>query len=144
MSTVLHMRIKRAHLGPGYCVGRLHVDNEFQCFTLEDEVREIETKPCAEWKIPGRTAIPRGTYQVTVNFSNRFKRVMPLLLEVPCFEGIRIHPGNNSANTDGCILVGKNWDGGDWISNSQAAYIDLMHKIQGALREGKHIYLEIE
>lgn len=144
MSTVLYMKLKRAHHGPGYCVGRLHVDGEWQCYTLEDEVREIETRPCQEWKIPGRTAIPRGTYQLVVNYSNRFKRAMPLLLEVPCYEGIRIHPGNHSGNTEGCILVGQEWDGGDFISHSQAAYDALMSKIQQARLDGKHIYLEIE
>jgi len=90
---------------------------EFQCFTLEDPVRHGR-------KIPGRTAIPAGRYKVAYTWSNRFRRMLPLLVDVPGFAGIRIHPGNTAADTSGCILVGRS-RGPDWIGGSRAAYRDL-------------------
>lgn len=83
-------------------IGALHIDNEFFCWTLEDEKRADGVK------VKHETAIPTGVYKLIVSRSNRFKRQMPLLINVPMFEGIRIHGGNTSKNTSGCILVAKN------------------------------------
>lgn len=96
--------------------GRLLIDGQFQCWTLEDVVRPV--------KIAGATAIPAGTYKVIITESNRFKRRLPLLVDVPGFEGVRIHPGNSAADTEGCILVGlaKTLD---WISGSRRAFESL-------------------
>jgi hypothetical protein len=69
---------------------------DFHCFTLEDTDRHLEDNP--DGKIYGKTAIPRGTYKVIITFSNRFKKELPLLLNVPGFEGVRIHPGNYAGN----------------------------------------------
>ena len=77
----------------------MYLDGRFGVLHLEDVVRQGE-------KVPGQTAIPEGIYTVQITFSNRFKRDLPLLLNVPNFEGIRIHPGNTDADTEGCILVG--------------------------------------
>ena len=80
-------------------IGELAVDGNFECFTLEDPVRPK--------KIRSVTAIPAGTYTVAITFSPRFGTELPLLLDVPEFEGIRIHPGNTATDTEGCLLVGK-------------------------------------
>lgn len=92
--------LQRIAQTPEYTIGRLYINDNFFCNTLEDAVREE--------KIAGKTAIPEGIYNVVVNHSPKFKRDLPLLLDVPNFEGIRIHRGNTVKDTSGCILVGLN------------------------------------
>jgi len=96
----LHLNIVRIAEKSTYTIGKFYVDGEYFADTLEDAVRTE--------KIKGKTAIPEGTYDVIFTMSNRFKKVMPLLLDVPNFEGVRIHSGNIPEDTEGCILVGKN------------------------------------
>lgn len=95
----------------------------FDLFTVED-VERIVNNDCS-LKVDKGTAIPRGRYEIVINFSNRFQKYMPLLLEVPCFSGIRIHSGNTTADTEGCILVGsqKTQDG---VIGSRLAFSKLM------------------
>ena len=85
-------------------IGDLHIDGEFFCYTLEDEIRPDGEKVAAE------TAIPAGRYKVILTMSSRFKRIMPLLVDVPIFQGVRLHGGNSSADTEGCPLVAFNTD----------------------------------
>ena len=88
------MRLKRTHLNPNCTIGLLYINKHIVCFTLEDKVREIPDTPVEAWKVPNETAIPRGTYKVSLTYSNRFKKVLPILHEVPGFTGIRLHSGN--------------------------------------------------
>ena len=85
-------------------LGRLSVDGKHCCYTLEDEVR---TGP----KVWGETAIPAGVYEIIINMSPRFKKLLPRLLNVPGFDGILIHKGNTAKDTYGCILVGDKIQG---------------------------------
>lgn len=124
-------------------IGDLAVDGEHQCFTLEDEVREVEGKPVTEWKIAGQTAIPRGRYEVIINHSARFKRDLPLLLNVPGFVGVRIHPGNTAEDTEGCILVGEKVLGSA-IGESRKAFAELMLLMQDAIAAGEKVHIEIQ
>ena len=139
----MKLKLERFHFGDDYTVGHLYVDGVLQCFVLEDTVREVETRPVAEWKIAGRTAIPRGVYPVTITYSNRFRKPLPLLHNVPGFDGVRIHTGNYSGDTDGCLLVGASWDGEDWVSGSRAAFIPLFDKLTDALDNGNAVLLEV-
>lgn len=127
------LKLDRIHFGDTFTIGKLFNGKEFLCYTLEDKVREIEGKPVQEWKIAGKTAIPKGYYHVTVTMSNRFKIELPLLNNVPGYEGVRIHCGNTSEHTDGCLLVGSTWDGkSDFIGGSRIAFDKVFPIIKNA------------
>ena len=104
--------LKRTARRPAYTIGKLYVDGEYFCDTLEDTDRGLrQDMPLPEIqriKVMNETAIPAGTYKVTVNVSPRFGRLLPRLLDVPGFDGILIHRGNTDRDTSGCILVGEN------------------------------------
>ena len=115
--------LDRNILGGNYTIGDLFVDDNFICNTLEDKVRAPDVK------IQNKTAIPEGTYQVVIDFSNRFQRMMPRICDVPNFTGIRIHPGNTDKDTNGCILLGKKTEQPtDWLSNSRS-YFDKFFEL---------------
>ena len=110
----------------------------FICYTLEDVVREIVDTPVLTWKVKGQTAIPQGRYRVTITMSHRFKRMLPLLNKVPGFEGIRIHPGNTDADTEGCILPGMSvGPAEDSVLESRHAFKKVYDLIEAALRGGE-------
>jgi hypothetical protein len=100
---------------------------------LEDAVRDV--------KIKNVTAIPKGTYEVAITFSNRFKQLMPLLLNVPNYEGVRIHWGNYSKDTEGCLLVGST-KAVNMVGNSRAQYAKLLAILSKAIKTEK-INIEI-
>ncbi len=129
----MKLELKRQEFTDNSTIGELTVEGVHQCFTLEDMVRPE--------KIKGKTAIPAGTYEVAVTFSSRFQKPLPLLFNVPDFEGVRIHPGNTAADTEGCILVGKS-RAKDSIGESRAAFTPLFEKIQAALQTEK-VFIEI-
>ena len=118
-------------------MGELWVDGRGECYTLEDKRREP-----GEPKIPGKTAIPEGEYKIILDFSNRFQRIMPHILNVPNFEGIRIHAGNTEADTAGCILVGLN-RAPDWVGQNRIAFNRLMAKLQDATQRHEGITIKV-
>ncbi|MBP1616091.1 MAG: hypothetical protein H6Q13_3539 [Bacteroidetes bacterium] len=108
---MIKLLLKRIARKPGYTIGKLFVDGEYFCDTLEDTDRLDEGMSLDEIKMlkqPGQTAIPEGSYKVIVNVSPKFKRLLPRLQNVPGFEGVLIHRGNTAKDTAGCILVGEN------------------------------------
>jgi hypothetical protein len=133
----MKLEVKRPEqCGPVCTIGRLFINGENTCFTLEDVVRPDGVK------IYGETAIPEGTYKVIVNYSNRFQTLMPLLLDVPGFSGIRIHKGNTDKDTHGCILLGTN-STGTTITNSKKAYDPVFARIKAAYDAGEEIWITI-
>lgn len=138
----MKMQLIRDVLTPDFALGRLLVNGAFAAFTCEDAVRQIDGQPVEQWKVPGKTAIPRGNYIVIVDYSNRFRRELPRLLEVPGFTGVRIHCGNTSANTEGCILVGKS-RAKNGVGQSRLAFEDLFQKIEGAYTRHEPVSLEV-
>jgi hypothetical protein len=116
-------------------IGEMYVDGKFECFTLEDTVRDS--------KIAGRTAIPYGTYNVTITYSPRFGRYLPLLHDVPNFTGIRIHAGNTHKDTEGCILVGTKKTKNS-ILESRKAFSKLYNQMVFASQNGQPITIEIK
>jgi len=96
----MELKLHRIFHNNKYTIGKLFLDGILFCDTIEDVERDI--------KIQNETAIPKGRYQVIVNQSTRFKRLLPLLLNVPQFDGIRIHNGKDQDSSSGCIIVGQN------------------------------------
>jgi len=122
--------------------GRLYIDRVFECFTVEDADRRLEA---GGTKVQNVTAIPKGIYNVVLSMSTRFKKILPEILNVPGFSGVRIHSGNKSADTEGCIIVGAvntSMDD-DWVSSSVIAMTRLQPKIAKAIKVGKTVTLEI-
>lgn len=121
----MKLLLKRNKSTKNSTIGSLYVDGKFQCFTLEDVIRDM--------KVFGETAIPEGKYKVIINKSARFKVDLPLLLNVPNYEGIRIHPGNTDKDTEGCILVGQTVSEQNTLVNSRVAFNALMDKLKTAI-----------
>lgn len=128
------LKLERLHGTIGHTQGRLFINGVYFCDTLEDQEREK--------KVYGQTAIPLGKYRVIINRSVRFKRNLPLLVNVPNFEGIRIHAGNTAANTEGCILVGKFHSQG-YITKSKDTFDALFKKINDSYSREQDIFMEI-
>lgn len=123
-------------------LGSLFIEDQFECYTLEDKYREIPDLPISQWKVPRETAIPLGRYELVVSESRRSAQgglwsphlhLLPLLLDVPGWEGVRIHAGNSNTDTDGCIIVGTQRTA-DTVENSRTALTTLMAKLE-ATRE---------
>lgn len=119
----MKLTLQRTRVSKTCTFGELSIDRTFECYTLEDLIREVKT--------PKETAIPAGEYKVILSFSNRFKKELPELLDVPNFTGVRIHSGNTNEDTEGCILVGQSCYL-DTITNSRAAMKTLMEKLKTA------------
>lgn len=111
-------------------LGELYINDKLFAYTLEDKIREV--------KIKHETCIPEGTYKVIMNMSARFKTILPLLLDVPNFEGIRIHAGNTIEDTSGCILLGTSISK-DTLLHSKVAIAKFLPILKNALRQGEVI-----
>lgn len=138
----MNIKLVRKSGNTKFTEGRLYVDGIFECFTVEDADRKLES---GGTKVQNLTAIPRGKYKVVLSMSNRFKKILPEVLKVPGFSGVRIHSGNSSKDTEGCIIVGALNDSmdDDWVGASKIAMTRLMPKIQKAVKAGEEVWLEI-
>ncbi len=124
--------VVRDEFTPDCTLGELYIDGEHMCFTLEDTVR-----PDGE-KVFGKTAIPYGTYNISITYSPHFCRDLPLLADVPNFSGVRIHSGNTAADTEGCLLVGLARTG-ESVTQSRDAFAMVYAKIRDALSRGEDV-----
>lgn len=154
----MKLKLIRKWKKENYTIGQLYVDGVFFSNTIEDKDRGLSQDMSKEkilfLKKPGITAIPTGTYEVVLNVqSNKYKKsktmmqfnnaYMPRLLNVPGYDGILIHPGNSAADTEGCIIPGKN-DKIGWVSNSTTYFKELYGKMKNATRNlGEKITIEI-
>lgn len=132
----MKLKLYRKFLGNKYTIGKLFINDEYICDTLEDVVRSEGIK------VYGETAIPYGVYEIVLTMSPRFKKVLPLLLDVPHFEGVRIHTGNTEKDTEGCILVGYNKVKGKVI-NSRIAFDKVMKYLELATINNEKITIEV-
>ena len=135
----MNITLKRIALHKDYTIGKLYIDGKYFCDTLEDEVRDLNKNGVfdnGETKINGKTAIPYGKYEVIWSYSPRFKMFTPRLLNVDSFDGVLIHAGNTSKDTEGCILVGENKAVGK-VLNSKKTVSELYPIIKNACKSGK-------
>lgn len=143
----MKLMLKRKFLGDKYTIGDLFTDGKFFCNTIEDTVRELpvtclytskgESCKC-KGKVYAQTAIPAGTYKVTMEYSPRFKRKLPLLHNVPHFIGILIHSGTTAVDSAGCLIIGNNTIKGK-VTESRAT----SDKLNAIISKEKHITIEI-
>ena len=141
----MKLTLKRIALRSTYTIGRLYIDGNYFCDTLEDTVRDLNKNgkfDNGEKKVYAKTAIPYGTYDIKWTYSPRFKKYTPQLMNVPSFEGIRIHAGNTSADTEGCLLLGENKQVGK-VLNSRATINKFYPLIKKACSNGK-VTIEIK
>lgn len=135
----MKLTLNRIFLGSSATIGELLINDKHLCDTIEDRVR-----PEGE-KVYGKTAIPEGTYEVKLTHSPRFKKILPEILNVPNFSGIRIHTGNSSKDTEGCIIVGT-WDGEkeDWVGSSKIAFDKLMSLLEEATNNKEKVTITVK
>lgn len=141
----MKLTLKRIALRPTYTIGKLYIDDVYFCDTIEDTVRDFNKNgkfDNGEKKIHSKTAIPYGTYEIKWTYSPRFKKYTPQLMNVPSFEGIRIHAGNTSADTEGCLILGKNKQVGK-VLNSRDTINKFYPIIKEACSNGK-VTIEIK
>ena len=142
----MEILVKREYKKKDYTIGKMYINGEYFCDTLEDTDRGLtqimtlsEIKEVKEY---GRTAIPAGRYPIAYTYSNRFKKHLPLLLNVPAFEGVRIHSGNTHNDTEGCILLGENKAVGK-VLNSRKTMDEFLRILNPAIDACENIWIKI-
>ncbi len=141
----MELLLERKYLKTNYTLSNLYLNGKFYCNIIEDVVRDINkngTFDCGEFKISGHTAIPYGKYEIQVTYSPKFKRKLPLLLNVKHFEGIRIHRGNTEKDSSGCLIPGENTKRG-MVLNSTKYELELTNLIESANKRGEKVIIEI-
>lgn len=116
-------------------IGNFFINDFWLCYSLEDKLRKK--------KIYGKTAIPNGEYKVVLDHSYKYNRVMPHILDVPNFKGVRIHKGNTEKDTEGCVLLGAH-KGEGYIYNCSRVYNKLVEQMQEAIENGEEIKIILE
>ncbi len=144
----MELRLKRKYFTSKSTVSELYVNDTLFCHVLEDVDRALDSKMGRErigWlKQFSKTAIPYGKYEIVISYSNRFKKYLPLLVNVPGFDGIRIHPGNYAEDTEGCLLPGTYSEKApDFVGNSRLTFAKLFATLKSVEKYEK-IFITIE
>jgi hypothetical protein len=139
----MELKLTRRFFSDKGTIGTLDIDGEQKYYIMEDKDRKLEIYGCSA-KIPKETAIPRGRYRVIIDFSNRFQKMMPHVLGVLCFDGIRIHVGNFYGDTEGCLLIGTGYSLSPeyMVTNSRKAFAEFFPLLEAAL-EKEECWLEV-
>ena len=134
----MKLKLERYNLTEQYTEGKLYINDKFFCYTLEDKARDLnkdgDLLDEGEGKVWGQTAIPYGTYTVLLTHSPKFKTLLPLLLNVKHFKGIRIHAGNDPIHTHGCILLAETVKNGKGY-RSKIKVNELVQKMKASKQE---------
>ena len=133
----LELKVTRTDYTPERTIGELDIDGKPFCFTLEDVVRPLGVK------VKGQTAIPAGRYEVRDTFSPKYGRNIPQILDVPMFQGIRIHGGNDQDDTEGCLLLGMHRTR-DRIDTCAPALHEVYRMIRDVQAAGGKIWITLE
>ena len=142
----MELKLERKYRSNNYCIDKLYINGKYFSDALEDPDRGLTDTMSLEEikkiKIKGNTCIPYGTYNITITYSPRFKKNLPLLNNVKGFDGIRIHSGNKPQDTEGCLLPGFNKVKGQVI-DSRVTTDKLITQIQQALNKGEKVTITI-
>ena len=142
----MELRLERKYRNNNYCIDKLYINGKYFSDVLEDPDRGLTDTMSLEEikkiKIKGNTCIPYGTYNVTITYSPRFKKNLPLINNVKGFDGIRIHSGNTPQDTEGCLLLGLNKVKGRVVDSKVTVnkFIDI---VQEALNKGEKVTITI-
>jgi len=143
---VMELKLNRIFFSPTYTIGKLFINGQYVCDTIEDVNRDLnkdgDLNDAGESKVMHKTCIPFGKYEVIVNISQRFKRYLPRLINVPHFDGILIHNGIDETSSSGCIIVGKNTEKGK-VSKSREYMNLITDKLLTEQHKNIKSYIEI-
>lgn len=136
---IMEILLQRTKKTEDYTEGKLFVDGVYVCDTIEDAERGLDQsmseEEITEKKVYEKTAIPTGRYKVTIDWSNKFGKMLIHILNVKGFDGIRVHSGNSAGDSFGCVLVGLRTSNG-WVSSSRKTYAILHKMVEDGLKNG--------
>lgn len=142
----MKIEVKRWAFKDTYTIGKMYIDGQYYCDTLEDKDRGLEQSmklaDIRSRKVYGKTAIPTGTYTVTTTWWVKHQRMIPLIEEVKGFSGILIHNGVTDADTLGCVLVGENRVKGKLL-NGRKYMNDITERVNACVTTGEEVVITI-
>ncbi len=145
-SNTMELKLERNTFTDKSTIGTLFINGKAECFVLEDKDRGLNDSMSLDninkLKVYGETAIPYGRYEIIITMSNRFKKMLPILLNVKGYEGIRIHTGNTAIDTHGCLLPARK-KANDSVSESTLAFNQLFDKLKKAKEAKEKIFITI-
>lgn len=147
MGNILKIVVERKYYKEEYTIGNMFIDGKWFCNTLEDKDRglsqSLSLSQNKKLKVYGKTAIPKGVYDIEIYFWSKYRINVPLLKDVPAFTGILIHNGRDQNNTLGCILVGLNTIRGK-LTDGKKYLTELTKIIKDAKSKGEKVIIEIK